>query len=157
MCSHFLWGRGYTFICGGLSREDFPRKPDNAVCLLSNYGFTYQFPRSRGYIFHKIGGSGGEELRAKVPLILRKWGGGERWRTLRQQLWFFRQARLFIDSVFSLIAVFWCDFAIFDFRPCHCSMNVFSHALILRSYLAIILIEEEFFFHMIYDTYHLLS
>ena len=28
-----------------------------------------------GYIFHKIGGSGDEE-RAKVALIMRKWGGG---------------------------------------------------------------------------------
>ena len=36
-------------------------------------------------------------------------------------------------AFFSLIAVFWCDFAIFDFRPCHCSMNVFSHAWISRS------------------------
>ena len=42
------------------------------VCEKSN---GYQLPRSRGYIFHKIGGSGDEE-RAKVPLIMRKWGGG---------------------------------------------------------------------------------
>ena len=59
-----------------LSREDFPRKPDNA-CFFVKKSNGYQLPRSRGYIFHKIGGSGDEE-RAKVPLILRKWGGGVR-------------------------------------------------------------------------------
>ena len=33
-------------------------------------------------------------------------GGGEKWQKLRQQLWIFWQARLSIDRVFSLIAMF---------------------------------------------------
>ena len=133
MCVPIFLGKGVPLRC--LSREDFPRKPDNASFLYKKKKSNgYQLPRSRGYISHKIGGSGDEEW-AKVPLILRKWGGGggEKWQKLRQQLWFFWQARLSIDSVFSLFAVFWCDFAIFYFRPCHCSMNVFSHAWISRS------------------------
>ena len=60
----------------------------------------------------------------------------------------FEQARLSIDRVLSVNAVLWCDFAIFDFRTCHCLINVFSHVSTSRSSLAIILIEEEFLFHM---------
>ena len=43
-------------------------------------------------------------------------GPGEKWQKLRQQFWIFWQARLSIDRVFSLIAVFWGDlqFLIFD-------------------------------------------
>ena len=54
MCVPIFLGKGVPYLrC--LSREDFPRKPDNAffVVVKSN---GYQLPRSRGYIFHKIGG-----------------------------------------------------------------------------------------------------
>ena len=151
VCSHFL-GEGGTFAAF-VSRR-FPRKPGKCVCFVKSNG--YQLSRSRGYIFNKIRGFRWWGM-SKVPPDSTEVGGpGEKWQKLRQQLWIFWQARLSIDRVFSLIAVFWCDFAIFDFRLCHCLMNVFSHAWISRSSLAIILIEEEFLFHMVYYTYHLL-
>ena len=136
MCSHIL-GEGGTFIFG-ICLEKISRESPIMrvfVCVKSN---GYQLPRSRGYISHKIWGGGGGFRwwgTSKGPLILRilrKWGGGWEVTRLRQQLWFFWQARLSTVSVFSSIAVFWCDFAIFDFRPCHCLMNVFSHAWISR-------------------------
>ena len=71
MCVPIFSGKGVRLR--RLSREDFPRKPGKCVCFVKSNG--YQLSRSRGYIFNKIRGSGDEE-RAKVPLILRKWGGG---------------------------------------------------------------------------------
>ena len=127
----------------------------NCVCFVKSN--DYQLSRSRGYIFNKIRGFRWWGMSKGPPDSTEVGGPDEKWQKLRQQLWIFWQARLSIDRVFSLIAVFWCDFAIFYFRPCHCLMNVFSHAWISRSSLAIILIEEEFLFHMVYYTYHLLS
>ena len=161
--SNTLRGRMCVLIFSGkgvrlrrLSREDFPRKtPGKCVCFVKSNG--YQLSRSRGYIFNKIRGFRWWGMSKGPPDSTEVGGPGEKWQKLRQQLWIFWQARLSIDRVFSLIAVFWCDFAIFDFRPCHCLMNVFSHVWISRSSLAIILIEEEFLFHMVYYTYHLFS
>ena len=151
MCVPIFSGKGVRLR--RLSREDFPRKPGKCVCFVKSNG--YQLSRSRGYIFNKIRGFRWWAMSKGPPDSTEVGGPGEKWQKLRQQLWIFWQARLSIDRVFSLIAVFWCDFAIFDFRPCHCLMNVFSHAWISRSSLAII--EEEFLFHMVYYTYHLLS
>ena len=152
MCVPIFSGKGVRLR--RLSREDFPRKPGKCVCFVKSNG--YQLSKSRGCIFNKIRGFRWWGMSKGPPDSTEVGGGGEKWQKLRQQLWIFWQARLSIDSVL-LIAVFWCDFAIFDFRPCHGLMNVFIHAWISRSSLAIILIEEEFLFHMIYDTYHLLS
>ena len=71
VCSHFLGEGGY--LCGVCLRR-FPKKARemHIFCKKSN---GYQLPTSRGYILHKIGGSGDEEW-AKVPLILWKGGGG---------------------------------------------------------------------------------
>ena len=71
----------------------FPEKVRSCTFLCVNSN-GYQLPRSRGYISHKIGGSGDEE-RAKVPLILRMCmegvgggggDGGERLQKLRVRL-----------------------------------------------------------------------
>ena len=127
-------GRMYVPISSGkeerlrrLSREDFPRKLGKCVCFVKSNG--YQLSRSRGYIFNKIRGFRWWGMSKGPPDSTEVGGGGgEKWQKLRQQLWIFWQTRLSIDRVFSLIAVFWCDFAVFDFRSCHCLMNVFSHA-----------------------------
>ena len=61
----------------------------------------------------------------RSPVILRKWGGGggvRGYRTLDNN------SDSFDKHVSPLIAVFWCNFAIFDSRPYHCLTNVFSHA-----------------------------
>ena len=156
MCVPIFSGKGVPLR--RLSREDFSRKP--GIFFFNN---GYQLPRSRGVYFQQVKGfrwwgmSSCPPDSTEVEAEVGGGGGGEKWHKLRQQLWFFWQARLSTDSVFSLIAVFWCGFAIFDFRPCHCVMNVFSHAWISRSSLAIILIEEEFLFHMTYDTIYWVS
>ena len=60
-----------------MSREDSPKKPDNAcICKKQWLPITeiegVHFPQDGG----GGGGGSGDEERAKVPLILRKWGGG---------------------------------------------------------------------------------
>ena len=70
-----FWGEGGTFICG-VCLEKISRESPIMHVFWGVKSNGYQLPRSRGYIFHKIGGSGDEE-RAKVPLILRKWRGEE--------------------------------------------------------------------------------
>ena len=105
-----------------------------------------------------MGGSGDEEW-AKVPLILRKWGGGGEKVTENLD----NNSESFDKHVSPLIefsidcCVFGAILQFLIFDPVIVLMNVFSQAWISRSSLAIILIEEEFLFHMIYDTYHLLN
>ena len=153
MCVPIFSGKGVRLR--RLSREDFPRKPGKCVCFVKSNG--YQLSRSRGYIFNKIGGSGDEEW-AKVPLILRKWA--ERVRSDRN---LDNNSESFDKHVSPLIEcshwLLWFG-AILQFL--FSTLSLFNECVQSRVNFKIItcnfiLIEEEFLFHMVYYTYHLLS
>ena len=70
MCVPIL-GEGVPLLFCGVCLENISRESPifHVFCVCKKQWL----PISTGYIFHKIGEN---EERAKVPLILRKWGGG---------------------------------------------------------------------------------
>ena len=135
MCSHLGGGGGRgTFICGVCLEKISRESPIMHVFVKSN---GYQLPRSRGYTFStSLRGVQVMRNEQRSPVILRGGGGGgvRGYRNLDCN-----NSDSFDKHVSPLIAFshwllcFWCNFAIFDSRPCHCLMNVFSHAWISRS------------------------
>ena len=127
-----FFGEGGTFAAF-VSRRFSEKAREMHVFFVIFLTMVTNYRDLEGEYFHKIGeggggGGSGDEEREKVPLVLLKWGGGGG-RSDR----FLDNSDSFDKHISPLIAFshwmlcFGAIFAIFDFRPCHCLMNVFSH------------------------------
>ena len=164
MCVHVFWGRG-IFICGvcleKISRDSPIIHVFFVFVFVNSNG--YQLPRSRRYMFHKVGGGGGDQVMRKrkdpppPPPILRKWGRGKRGdRNLIRQL-------ILLTSMFLLWQCVLIDCCVLG-RFCNVlflTLSLFNECVQSCVNFKVItcncLIKDEFLFHVIYNPYHLLS